>query len=92
MIETFKSKALAAYWNKGDGSKLSAASLPRIGMLLQALNAATVPEDMNLPGYHFHQLSGRDAGRFSVRVTANWRLTFAWEHPNALKVDLEDYH
>ncbi|MGI4946995.1 MAG: type II toxin-antitoxin system RelE/ParE family toxin [Janthinobacterium lividum] len=92
MISTFKSKALALYWNKADASKLPAASVPRIRILLQSLNAATMPEDMNLPGFHFHQLSGRSVSRFSVRVTANWRLTFAWEPPNAVKVDLEDYH
>lgn len=92
MIATFKSKVLAVYWNKGDSSNLPAASLSRISMLLQALHAATVPEDMNLPGYRFHQLSGRALGRFSVRVTGNWRITFAWEHPDAVGVDLEDYH
>jgi toxin HigB-1 len=92
MIATFKSKALAAYWNKADASKLPAGSLMRISQQLTALNVATVPEDMNLPGWRFHQLSGRDAGRFSVHVTANWRITFAWEAPNAVHVDFEDYH
>ena len=92
MIETFKSKALAAYWNKGDGSKLPAASLSRIGELLQSLSAATVPEDMKLPGYHFHQLSGKDRSRYSLRVTGNWRITFGWENNNAVKVDYQDYH
>jgi plasmid maintenance system killer protein len=27
-----------------------------------------------------------------VRVTANYRLTFGWDHPDAIAVDLEDYH
>ena len=92
MIETFRSKALAAYWNKADDSKLPPASADRIRLLLQALNAATVPTDMNLPGFHYHPLKGRQAGRFSVRVTKNWRLTFGWVAPNAVSVDLEDYH
>lgn len=37
-------------------------------------------------------LKGRDKGRYSVRVTGNWRLTFAWEDGDAVAVDLEDYH
>ena len=45
---------------------------------------------MNLPGFYFHGLKGED--RWSVRVTANWRLTFAWEDKDAVDVDLEDYH
>ena len=92
MIATFRNKALAAYWQKGDASKLLVASVDRIGEVLQVLSAAAVPEDLSLPGYRFHRLSGRNAGRFSVRIIANWRLTFAWEPPNAIRVDFEDYH
>jgi proteic killer suppression protein len=58
---------------------------------LDVLDAAAAPEDMNLPGFHFHRLRGRFT-RYSVRVTANWRLTFAWEESDATQVDLEDYH
>ncbi len=89
MIETFKSKALKVFWLKGDASKLPAASVARITIYLTGLEAAQTPEDMDLPGYHFHKLSD---GRFSLRVTANWRLTFGWDAPNAIKIDLEDYH
>ncbi len=46
---------------------------------------------MNLPGYHFHGLQGTPQ-RWSVRVTANYRITFAWDAPGAIDVDLEDYH
>jgi toxin HigB-1 len=33
-------------------------------------------------------------GRFAVRVTGNWRLTFGWDAhgPSAVEVDYEDYH
>ncbi len=51
---------------------------------------ATKPEDMNLPGYHFHGLSSEP--RWSVRVTGNWRVTFGWDGADAVDVDLEDYH
>jgi len=59
--------------------------------MLDVLNNAVVPEDMNLPGFYFHKLQGKPE-RFSVRITGNWRLTFAWEDGDALNVDLEDYH
>jgi proteic killer suppression protein len=45
---------------------------------------------MNLPGLHFHGLQGEP--RWSVRVTANWRVTFGWGEADAIDVDLEDYH
>ncbi|MCP4379927.1 MAG: hypothetical protein GY798_00615 [Hyphomicrobiales bacterium] len=57
--------------------------------MLARLDAAAVPSDMNLPGYHFHQL---DDGRYSVRVTGNWRITFGWDDDDATDVSIEDYH
>ena len=47
---------------------------------------------MNLPGLFFHGLSGQQAERFSVRVSANYRITFGWSQEGATDVDLEDYH
>jgi toxin HigB-1 len=58
--------------------------------ILANLDAARTPEMLNLPGYHFHSLHGE--GRYSVRVTGNWRITFGWDSPDAIDVDLEDYH
>ena len=64
----------------------------RLRLILGRLHAATSPQDMNLPGLFFHQLSGRYRGRFSVRVSGNWRVTFKFEGPDASVVDYEDYH
>jgi toxin HigB-1 len=50
------------------------------------------PEDMNAPGYELHQLKGDLAGHWSVRVSGNWRLTFAFEGEDAIDVDYQDYH
>lgn len=48
--------------------------------------------DMNLPGYHFHELKGKRRGAFAVRVTGNWRITFRFVGEDAFDVNLEDYH
>ncbi len=58
--------------------------------MLRALDAATRPEQLNLPGYPFHALRG--VRRWSLRVTENWRITFGWDGTNAIDVDLRDYH
>jgi proteic killer suppression protein len=47
---------------------------------------------MNLPGLYLHQLKGRQNGRWSVRVSGNWRVTFRCEPPDAIDIDYEDYH
>jgi toxin HigB-1 len=33
---------------------------------------------MNLPGFRFHALVGRDSDRYSVNASGNWRITFGW--------------
>ena len=71
---------------------LNANWVPRISRIPRALDVATELEEMNLPGYYFHGLSGKDAGRYSVRVTGNYRITFGWSDNELIDTDLEDYH
>ncbi|MDG4906019.1 MULTISPECIES: type II toxin-antitoxin system RelE/ParE family toxin [unclassified Mesorhizobium] len=92
MIKTFRNKALQRFFETGKARGLSVQDDKRVARILRALEAAARPQDMDLPGYHFHGLSGRDKGRFSVRVTGNYRITFAWDGEDATEVELEDYH
>ena len=64
----------------------------RTPLILGRLPAATSPQDMDLPGLYLHQLKGKYRGRWSVRVSGNWRLTFEFDGPDAVDVDYEDYH
>lgn len=43
-------------------------------------------------GFKQHSLSGKQKGRYSIRVTGNWRITFSFEDGDVFDVDLEDYH
>lgn len=92
MIRSFRSKALRRLVGQGDGSKLSVSNVRRVETILARLDAAMVPEDLNLPGYRFHGLKGKDKGRYAVDASGNWRITFGWDGRNAIDVDLEDYH
>jgi len=60
--------------------------------VLTLLQAAGVPEDMNLPGFVLHPLSGDLRGFWSVRVSGNWRVIFRFEDGHAWDVDLVDHH
>lgn len=91
MIKSFRSKALKLFAEEGDPSKLPVQNHDKLRRLLAALDAATQPDDMNLPGYRFHGLQGKPK-RFSVSVSGNYRLTWGWKYPDAIDVDLEDYH
>ena len=61
-------------------------------MILDRLDASVRPTDMHLPGLGYHSLSGDNKGRYAVKVSANWRITFGWEEEDAVQVDFEDYH
>lgn len=60
--------------------------------MLDALDVAMKPEDMNIPGYKFHGLKGDRAGTYAVTVTGNRRITFQFDGEDATDVNLEDYH
>ena len=64
----------------------------RIANILRALDDASRPEVIDLPGFPSHALVGRDKGRYAVNASGNWRITFGWIEGEAIDVDLEDYH
>lgn len=92
MIASFRNKALQRFFETGKARGLSVQDDKRVARILRALEAASRPADMDLPGYRFHGLTGDQKGRYSVRVTGNWRITFGWDGENATDVDMEDYH
>jgi toxin HigB-1 len=92
MIRSFRDRALERFFATGDGRRLSVQNTKRIANILRSLDDASRPEDMNLPGFRFHALVGRDKGRYAVNASGNWRITFGWIEGDAVDVDLEDYH
>lgn len=92
VIKSFRNKALQRFFESGSARGLSVQDHKRVARILRALEAATKPEDMDLPGYRFHPLKGDRKGRYAVLVTGNWRITFGWDNEDATDVELEDYH
>jgi toxin HigB-1 len=90
VIRSFRNRALKRYFEAGDPSGLSVPNVARVDRMLRVLDAANRPEHINLPGFYWHPLQGE--ARWSIRVTGNWRITFAWDGADAVAVDLEDYH
>lgn len=92
MIRGFRHKGLDRFFTKSDRSGIDARQAARIQRLLDRLDAAVKPDDMNLPGYRFHGLKGDRAGFYAVSVSGNWRITFRFAGGDAVDVNLEDYH
>jgi proteic killer suppression protein len=92
MIKSFQHKGLRQFYETGNARRLPVQNAERVTIILQALNAARAPAQMNVAGWNWHNLAPKWPNRYSVRVTGNYRITFAFEGPNAVDVDIEDYH
>jgi proteic killer suppression protein len=92
MIKSIRHKGLDRFYGFGSLAGIQAQHARRLRMLLAALDTAAVIEDMDIPGFRLHPLKGDQAGRWSVWVNANWRLTFEFQDGNAYLLDYEDYH
>jgi proteic killer suppression protein len=92
MITDFRHKGLKRFYEDDDRSKLPAAMIDRIAIILAALDAATTSTAMNRPSFRLHRLKGNLKGFWAVTVRANWRIVFRFEDGKALDVDLVDYH
>lgn len=92
MIKTFAHKGLEVFFLTGSTRGIQAKHARRLGMILDLLDSASAPSDMNFPGSRLHLLKGDLAGLWSVTVSGNWRLTFRFHEGNAYIVDYQDYH
>lgn len=90
--DSFKNKHLKTLFSTGSSSKIQANWRAKILQLLDTLDQAEKPEDLDLPGYGFHELKGKRLGFYSLKVNKNWRLTFGWDDDYPINIDLEDYH
>ena len=60
---------------------------------LKALDVAARLEDLTIPaGNRLELLKGGQAGRHSLRINDQYRVTFRWEQGHAHEVRVEDYH
>jgi proteic killer suppression protein len=91
MIRSFRSRALSAFWHRGDASRLRTDLVERLRLRLSRLDQAIQPEEMNAPGFNFHKLRGKPV-RYTVHVNGPWCVTFGWDREDAIQVDLEQYH
>ncbi len=92
MIKHFAHAGLRKFFETGSKAGIQPHHADRLRKQLGALNHATRPEDMGVPAWGLHALSGGMAGCWSVSVNANWRLTFRFEDGHAYVVDYQDYH
>jgi len=92
MIKSFRCKDTEALY-KGKRVRRFQAFSTQAERRLEVLdNAKTMQDLMNLPSNRFEALGGKRAGQFSIRINDQWRICFKWVEPDALEVEIVDYH
>jgi toxin HigB-1 len=92
VIKTFKHKARAELWSDGQARSIDRRLHARILRLLDRLDQAVRPQNMDYAGTAFHALHGFKPTRYTVHVNGPWCITFEFTDGHAYKVDLEQYH
>jgi proteic killer suppression protein len=92
MIKSFKHKGLERFYDSGSTKGIQSNHAKKLRMQLAALDTAQSFDDMDIPGYRLHQLTGDRKGIWTITVNANWRLTFEFEAGNVYILNYEDYH
>ena len=92
MIKSFKHKGLEKFFHNDDRSRINPNHASKLARILDRLDASLGPQDMNLPGYRLHSLSGKEKGVWAVWVSGNWRVTFRFDEGDVTDLNYEDYH
>ena len=88
----FKHKGLKLFFRTGSVAGIQPEHRNRVRLILGRLAVSESPEDMALPGLGLHSLVGKRAGKWAVRVSGNWRITFQFKASQAEAINYEDYH
>lgn len=92
VIKSFRHKGLCKLFETGSAAGVQPNHAKRLRLQLTALDSAQTIDDMEIPGFRLHPLKGELAGRWSITVNGNWRVTFEFREGNAYVLDYEDYH
>jgi len=92
VIKSFRQKGVEQFFRTGSRAGIQPKHAGRLRKQLFALDNARKPGDLKAPGWRLHPLHGDLEGHWSVEVSGNWRLTFAFQGDDAVLVDYRDYH
>ena len=92
MIKSFRHKGLKVFFETGSTRGINSQHASKVKRQLAVLNRAIKPEDVNMPGWNLHPLSGDLNGHWSIKVSGNWRITFTFVGTDTELVDYQDYH
>jgi proteic killer suppression protein len=96
LIQSFRDHTAADLFrerNTGSARRIPRELWRSVQRKLKLLDVAARLEDLSIPaGNRLERLKGDRAGRYSIRINDQYRVTFRWESGHAYEVCVEDYH
>jgi len=92
VIKSFRHAGLEQFFKTGSKAGIQPAHAGKLSIQLFALDHAKAPSDFGQAGWNLHPLKGDLAGHWSIKVNANWRLTFRFDGEDVVLLDYRDYH
>ena len=79
MIKSWKHKGLRRFYESGNKSGIIPDHARRLKVMLQVLDVASTPKNLDLPGFKLHPLKGKFKHFYAITVRANWRIIFQFD-------------
>nr|WP_210732616.1 type II toxin-antitoxin system RelE/ParE family toxin [Cellulomonas denverensis] len=92
VIVSFRHKGLEGFYVSGSKKGIRPDHAAKLARILSALDVAAGPDDLAIPSFRTHPLTGDLAGSWSIWVNGNWRITFRFVGADVELVDYRDYH
>ncbi|RLU08986.1 Killer protein [Pseudomonas prosekii] len=92
MIKSFRHKGLRGFYESGSTRGIRANHANRLSRMLQFMDRALMPGDLDLPGWRLHPLKEELIDYWSLSVSGNWRIIFRFIGSDIELVDYLDYH
>ncbi len=88
MIKSFSHKGLEDLFYDGTKKGIQPKHANKLEDILDRLNQAWEIRDMAYPGSDLHLLLPKQVGRWAVKVSGNWRVTFILKEGHALQASI----
>lgn len=92
MIKSFAHKGLETFFLTGSSAGIQPKHAKKLSLMLDVLDKARTLRALDIPGWNLHSLSGNLDNFWSLKVNANWRVTFIFKDGDVFIVDYKDYH
>jgi toxin HigB-1 len=92
VIKSFRHAGVERFFRTGSKAGIQPSHAEKLAIQLFALDQAKAASDLGRAGWNLHPLQGSLKEHWSIKVNANWRLTFRFEQQDAILVDYQDYH